>query len=140
MSIDIFESSSSHVSTMHWLKSISYGNSSVGHTSKPSTPYGHQLDGNEIVNAPLSCYIVKRKNRKVAIAGLVQLSNLTSSYNWNKKVAITGRHPLFPTLKLFWDLGHSPMLPATPLSKTIYEIITTHTLHICTPKNRHETS
>ena len=38
-----------------------------------------------IVNAPLSCYIVKWINRKVAIAGLVQLSNLISSYNGNKK-------------------------------------------------------
>ena len=56
----------------------------MGHTSKPSTPHGHQLDGDEIVNAPLSCYIVKWRNRKVAITGLVQLSNLISSYNGNK--------------------------------------------------------
>ena len=56
--------------------------------SKPSTPHGHQLDGDEIVNAPLSCYIVKWRNGKVAITGLVQLSNLISSYNGNKKVAI----------------------------------------------------
>ena len=53
--------------------------------SKPSTPHGHQLDGDEIVNAPLSCYIVKWRNRKVAITGLVQLSNLISSYNGNNK-------------------------------------------------------
>ena len=53
--------------------------------SKPSTPHGHQLDGDEIVNAPLSIYIVKWGNRKVAITGLVQLSNLISSYNGNKK-------------------------------------------------------
>ena len=44
----------------------------------------------KIVNAPLSCYIVKWRNRKVAITGLVQLSNLISSYNGNLKVAITG--------------------------------------------------
>ena len=54
-------------------------------TSNPSTPHGHQLDGDEIVNAPLSCYIAKWRNRKVAITGLVQLSNLISSYNGNKK-------------------------------------------------------
>ena len=36
-------------------------------SSKPSTSHGHQLDGDEIVNAPLSCYIVKWRNRKVAI-------------------------------------------------------------------------
>ena len=35
----------------------------------------HQLDADEIVNAPLSCYIVKWRNRKVAITGLVQRSN-----------------------------------------------------------------
>ena len=49
------------------------------------SPYGHQLDGDEIVDAPLSCYIVKWRNIKVAITGLVQLSNLISSYNGNKK-------------------------------------------------------
>ena len=38
-----------------------------------------------IVNAPVSCYVVKWRNRKVAIMGLVQLSNLISSYNGNKK-------------------------------------------------------
>ena len=54
-------------------------------TYKPSSPHGHQLDGDEIVNAPLSCYIVKWRNRKVAITGLVQVSNLTSSHNGNKK-------------------------------------------------------
>ena len=48
-------------------------------------PYGHQLDGNEIVNAPLFCYLVKWRNRKVAITGIVQLSNLISSNNGNKK-------------------------------------------------------
>ena len=74
--MEIFESSPSHVSTKYSLKVISCGNSSVGHTSKPSPPHGHQLDGDEIVNAPLSCYIVKWRNRKVAIMGLVQLSNL----------------------------------------------------------------
>ena len=57
--------------------------------SKPSTSHGHQLDGVEIVNAPLSCYIVKWRNRKIAITGLVQLSNLISSYN-GENVAITG--------------------------------------------------
>ena len=57
----------------------------MGHISKPSTPYGHQMDENEIFNVPLSCYIVKRRNRKVAITALVQLSNLISSYNGNKK-------------------------------------------------------
>ena len=41
--------------------------------SKPSSSHGHKLDGDEIVNAPLSCYIVKWRNRKVAITGLVQL-------------------------------------------------------------------
>ena len=53
---------------------------------------GHiaKLDGNDIFNAPLSCYIVKWRNRKVAITVLVQLSNLISSYNGNKKVDITG--------------------------------------------------
>ena len=63
----------------HSSKFISCGNSSVGvgHTSKTSTPYGHQLDGNEIFNAPVSCcYIVKWRNRKLAIMGLVKLSNL----------------------------------------------------------------
>ena len=87
MSMEIFESSPSHVSTKHSLKVISCGNPSVGvgHSSKPSTPYGHELDRNEIVNAPLSCYIVKRRNRKVAITGLVQLSKLISSYNGNKR-------------------------------------------------------
>ena len=53
-------------------------------SSKTSTSQGHQLDGDEIVNAPLSCYIVKWRNKKVAIKGLVQLSNLSSSYNGNK--------------------------------------------------------
>ena len=53
--------------------------------SKTSIPHGHQLDGDGIVNAPVSCYIVKWRNRKVAIMGLVQLSNLISSYNGNKK-------------------------------------------------------
>ena len=57
----------------------------MGHTSKPSTPQGHQLDGDEIINAPLSCYTVKWRNIKVVITGLVQLSNLISSYNGNKK-------------------------------------------------------
>ena len=54
-------------------------------SSKPSTSHGHQLDGDEIVNAPLSCYIMISRNRNVAIKGLVQLSNLISSYNGNKK-------------------------------------------------------
>ena len=45
---------------------------------------GHQLDGDEKVDAPLSCYNVKWRNRKVAITGLVQLSNLISSDNRNK--------------------------------------------------------
>ena len=44
-----------------------------------------KADGDEIVNAPLSCYILKWRNIKVAITGLVQLSNLISSYNGNKK-------------------------------------------------------
>ena len=40
----------------------------------------------EIVNATLFCYIVKWRNKKIAITGLVQLSNLNiSSYNGNKK-------------------------------------------------------
>ena len=60
-------------------------------------PYGYQLDGNEIVNAPLSCYTMKRINRKGAIMGLVQLSNLISSYNGNNKVATTGS-----SYKLLW--------------------------------------
>ena len=47
--------------------------------------HGHQLDVDEILNAPLSCYIAKWRNRKVPIKGLVQLSNLISSYNGNKK-------------------------------------------------------
>ena len=76
MSKDIYESSPSHVSTKYWLKVIiSYGNSLVRHTSKPSTPHGHQRGGDEIVNAPLSYYIVKWRNRKVAITGLVQLTD-----------------------------------------------------------------
>ena len=62
----------------------------MGHTSTPSTPYGHHLDGNEIVNAPVSCYIVTWRNRNVAITGLIHLSNLISGYNGNKKLAITG--------------------------------------------------
>ena len=57
------------VSTKYSLTVISCGNSSVGHTSKPSTPYGHQQDGDEIVNVPLSCYIVKCRTRKIAITG-----------------------------------------------------------------------
>ena len=57
----------------------------MGHKSKLSTPHGHQLDGDEMVNALLSCYNVNWKNRKVAITGLVQLSNLISSYNGNNK-------------------------------------------------------
>ena len=65
MSMEIFESSPSHVSTKYWLKVISCGYSSVGHTSKPSTPYGHQLDGDEIVNDPVTCYIVKWRNEKM---------------------------------------------------------------------------
>ena len=48
-------------------------------------PSWTSADGDEIVNAPLSCYIVKWRNRKVAITGIVQLSNLISSYNGNKK-------------------------------------------------------
>ena len=56
----------------------------MGHTSTTSTPYGHQLDGYEIINVPFSCYIVNWRNRKVAITGLVQLSNLTINYNGNK--------------------------------------------------------
>ena len=48
----------------------------MGHTYKQSTPHGHQLGGDEIVNAPLSCYVVKWRYRKVAITGLVCLSNL----------------------------------------------------------------
>ena len=84
--MEIFESSPSRVSTKYLLKVISCGSFSVGHTSsKPSTSHGHQLDGDEIVNAPLSCYIMKSRNRNVAIKGLVQLSNLISSYNGNKK-------------------------------------------------------
>ena len=79
MSIEICESSPNHISTKYVLKIISCGNSSVGHTSKPSTPHGHQLDGHEIADAPLSCYIVKWRNRKVAITGLVQPSNLIST-------------------------------------------------------------
>ena len=46
---------------------------------------GQQLDGDEIVNAPLSCRSVKWRNRKVAMTGLVQLSKLISSSNGNKK-------------------------------------------------------
>ena len=84
MSMEIFESSPNHISTKYLLKVISCGNSSVGHTPKPFTPHGHQLDGDEIVDAPLSCYIVKMRNTKVAIMGLVQLSNLIGSYNGNK--------------------------------------------------------
>ena len=57
----------------------------MGHTSKLSTPHGHRLDGDEILNAPLSCYIVKWRNRKVAVTGLVQLSNLISNYKGNKE-------------------------------------------------------
>ena len=55
--------------------------------SKPSTPHGHHLDEDEIVDAHLSCYmyIVKWRNRNIAITGLVQLSNLISGYNENKK-------------------------------------------------------
>ena len=58
----------------------------MGHTYiKAVRPHGHQLDGDEIINARLSSYIVKWRNIKVAITGLVQLSNLISSYNGNKK-------------------------------------------------------
>ena len=91
MSMEIFKLSPSHVSTKHSLKVISWGNSSVGQPSKPSTPYGHQLDGNEIVNAPLSCYIVKWRNRKVAITRLVQVSNLISSYITGIKSSYNGK-------------------------------------------------
>ena len=52
--------------------------------TKPLMENGHQLDGYDIVNAPLSCYIVKWRKRKVAITRLVHLSNLISSYNWDK--------------------------------------------------------
>ena len=88
--MEIFAASPSHVSTKYTVLIKNY------HvtveipqwdtlTSKPSTPHGHKLDGDELVNAPLSCYNVKWRNRKVAITGLVQLSNLISSYNGNKK-------------------------------------------------------
>ena len=83
--MEIFESSPSRVSTKYLLKVISCGSSSVGHTFIKATSHGHQLDGDEIVNAPLPCYIMKSRNRNVAIKGLVQLSNLISSYNGNKK-------------------------------------------------------
>ena len=81
MSMEIFKSSPNGC-----------GNSSVRQTSKPSTPHGHQLVGDGIIDAPLSCYIVKWRNRNVAKLGLVQLSNLItcSSYNGDKNVAITG--------------------------------------------------
>ena len=84
MSMEIFESSPSHITTKHSLNVISCGYSYV-HTYKPSTPRGYQLDGDEIENAPLSCYSVKWRNRKVAMTGLVPLSNLISSYNRNKE-------------------------------------------------------
>ena len=81
-----FESSPSHVSTKYSLDVISFEIPQWDTlTSKLSTPHGHWLDGDEIVNAPLSCYIVKWRNRKVAIMGQVQLSNLISKYNGNKE-------------------------------------------------------
>ena len=84
MSMETLESSPSHVSTKVLVKS--YGNPSVGHISKTwTTSYGHQLDGDEIFNVPFSCYIVNWRNRTVAITRQVQLSNLISSYNGNKK-------------------------------------------------------
>ena len=87
MSREICDSSPSRVSIKYTLKVISCGNFSVGHIfiSAIHLSWGHKLDGDEIVNAPLSCYIVKWSNRKVAIKGLVQLTNLISSYNGNNK-------------------------------------------------------
>ena len=75
------------VSIKNLLKVIGCGNFSVGHTFiKVFTSHGHQLDGDETVGAPLSCYIVKWRNKQVAIKGLVQRTNLISSYNRNKKL------------------------------------------------------
>ena len=67
--------------------------------SKLYTTHGHQLDGDEnvIVNVPLSCYIVKWRNRKVAIMGLVHLSNLISSYNRN---SYNGKKPLLVQMEM----------------------------------------
>ena len=81
MSMVIIESSPSHVSTKYSLKIII----KPTHIKAVSWMESSQPDGNEIVNAPLSCYIVKWRNRKVATTGLVCLSNLTSSYDGNKK-------------------------------------------------------
>ena len=65
----------------------------MGHISKTwTTLYGHQLDGDEIVNVPVYCYIVNWRNRKVAMTGLVQLSNLISSYNGSKS-SYNGKTP-----------------------------------------------
>ena len=93
MSMEIFAASPSHVSTKYTVlvqikKSRDFVEILQWDTliSKPSTPHGHQLGGDKIVNAPLSCYIVKWRNIKVAITGLVQLSNLISSYNGNKNL------------------------------------------------------
>ena len=40
------------LSTKYSLKVFCCENSSVGHISKPSTPCGHQQDGDEILNGP----------------------------------------------------------------------------------------
>ena len=47
--MEIFESPPGHVSTKYLLKVISCGNSSVGHTSKPSTPHAHQQEDGDLL-------------------------------------------------------------------------------------------
>ena len=51
------------------------------HLIKAVLPHRHRLDGDEIINAPLSCYVVKWRNTIVAVTGLIQLVNLIISYN-----------------------------------------------------------
>ena len=56
MTMGIIKLSPSHDSTKYSLKVISCGHSSLRLTSKPSTAHGHQLNGDEIVNAPILLY------------------------------------------------------------------------------------
>ena len=88
MSMEIFAASPSHVSTKYTVLITNYHVTLwkfLSGTHLHQSPHGHKLDGDELVNAPLSCYNVKWRNIKVAITGLVQLSNLISSYNGNTK-------------------------------------------------------
>ena len=78
--MEIFESSPSHVSTWSKLYVFDIPQCDKHQRLLPLM----DMDGDEIVKPPLSCYIVKERNRKVHITGLVQLSNLTNSYDGNK--------------------------------------------------------